>query len=159
MGTKCARDEGEKGRKEGCSNCSFKFVHLTKSIWSILPTLDVILDSKARLFCTSYWAWGNKDSHAHLDIIFWLQICGLKIVSIVYTSVGRFSLFCENHRVLVLSWCYENLTSCLICVFLGGWGEPIRLSKRIKLTRFSDKSALIYTTTTGFHIQFSQPDY
>jgi hypothetical protein len=158
VGTKCARDEGEKGRKDAATGVS-SLSTLQKVFDPFFQLLMSCLALK-HMFCNSYWAWGNKDSHAHLDIIFWLHVCELKIVSIVYTSAGRFSLFCENHPVLVLSWCYENLISSLlyIYIFFGAW-EPIRLSKRIKLTRFSDKSVLIYTTTTGFHIQFSQPDY
>jgi hypothetical protein len=36
----------------------------------------------------------------------------------IYISVGRFSLFCENWPVSVLSRCYENLISPLIYLFI-----------------------------------------
>jgi hypothetical protein len=48
MGTKCARDEGEEGRKDAATGFSSLF-HLTKVISSILATLDVTLGSKAHV--------------------------------------------------------------------------------------------------------------
>jgi hypothetical protein len=83
----------------------------------------------------------------------------------VRSSVGRFSLFCENWPVPILSWCYKNLIGSLIIYKKLGWGETVRLSFYFfKLTWFSDKSVLIYTTTTRSQIsRFSyiqqHPDY
>jgi hypothetical protein len=84
------------------------------------PFLQLLMSYLAlkHMFCNSNWAQGNKDSHAHLDIIFYLHVCGIKIVSIVYISVGRFSLCRENHPVLVLSWCYQNLIGSLIYIYI-----------------------------------------
>jgi len=45
----------------------------------------------------------------------------------VPASVGRFSFFCENRPVLVLSWCYENLIGSLIYILFLGWWVPVRL--------------------------------
>jgi hypothetical protein len=43
------------------------------------------------------------------------------------TSVGRFSLFCENRLIPVLTACYENPIGSLIyyfCFFWAGGNQP-----------------------------------
>jgi hypothetical protein len=39
------------------------------------------------------------------------------LITHVRSSVGRFSLFCENRPVPIFSWCYENLIGSLIYKF------------------------------------------
>jgi hypothetical protein len=72
------------------------------------------------------------------------------LITHVRSSVGRFSLFCGNRPVPIFSWCHENLIGSLIYKFI--WAGEKRLGYQIfiffKLTRFSDKSVLIYTTTS-----------
>jgi hypothetical protein len=41
------------------------------------------------------------------------------LITHVRSSVGRFSLFCENRPVPILSWCYENPVGSLIYIYLG----------------------------------------
>jgi hypothetical protein len=67
-----------------------------------------------------------------------------------WTSIGRFSFFCENRPVLVHWWCYENLIGSLVHIFFG-LVRTNQVIKFFKLTRFSDKLVLIYKTTTDFH--------
>jgi hypothetical protein len=77
---------------------------------------------------------------------------------LVHTSVGRFSLFCENWLVPVLTSCHENLISSLVYFFLAvRTDQVIKISKFSKFTRFSIKAVLAYTIKVGFQIWFSHP--
>jgi hypothetical protein len=78
---------------------------------------------------------------------------------LVHTSVGRFSFFCENRLVLVLTFCYENLIGSLIyCFFLAiGTDQVIKILKYSKFTQFSIRAVLACIITLSFQIRFSQP--
>jgi hypothetical protein len=84
--------------------------------------------------------------------------CWLVFFSWVVTSVGQFSLFCENQLGPVWTWCYENLISSLITFFgLVRTDQGINIFNFFKLTRYLDRAVLTYTIPIGFHILFSQP--
>jgi hypothetical protein len=68
MGPKCARDEGEEGRKDTATGVSS--LSTIQKVYD--PFFQLLMSYLAlkHMFCNSYWARGNRDSHAHLDIIF-----------------------------------------------------------------------------------------
>jgi hypothetical protein len=77
-----------------------------------------------------------------------------------WTSVGWFSLFCENRSVPVLSWWYENLISFLIYNFF--WAHKNWSGYQnfffFKLTLFSDNGSHIYNNnqfSTTWLLNFS----
>jgi hypothetical protein len=53
---------------------------------------------------------------------------------LVHTSVGPSSLFWENQLVSVLTWCYENLISSLICFGLVRIDQGIKNNNFFKLS-------------------------
>jgi hypothetical protein len=76
----------------------------------------------------------------------------------VQTSVGRFSFFCENQTVPILTLCYENLINFLIYFFLlVKTDQVITFFKFFKFIQFSNRAVLAYIIKVDSHIQFSQP--
>jgi hypothetical protein len=146
MGTKCARDEGEEGRmQQVCPPYKKYLIHSCNLLMSYLAL--------KHMFCNSYWARGNKDSHAHLDIIFYLHVRGLKdSVCSLYQCWAVLTFLWEpsSPGFLMMLWEPDRFSNIYIYIYIG-LVRPIRLSKRIELTPFSDKSVFICTTTTGFH--------
>jgi hypothetical protein len=76
-----------------------------------------------------------------------------------YSSVGRFSLFCENRLVPVLTPYYETLIGSHIYIYSGlvRTDQILKIFIFSKFTWFSNRVILAYIITVGSLVQFSKP--
>jgi hypothetical protein len=136
MGTKCARDEGEEGRmQQVCPPYKKYLIHSCNLLMSYLAL--------KHMFCNSYWARGNKDSHAHLDIIFYLHVCGLKdSVCSLYQCWAVLTFLWEPSSPGFLMMLWEPDRFSNIYIYILGWWDQSGYQKesnspRSRISRFS----------------------
>jgi hypothetical protein len=140
-----------------------KKLRVTKSLgqcWYLVLTSRPLMKWSLKVMAYNWWPDSqseHQDSHYCQSYIGECLLPRSSPKLRVVTSVGRFSLFCENRLVPVLTSCYENLIDSLIYFFLGlvRIDQDIKFFIFFKFTWFSNRVVFAYLTTISFQIQFS----
>jgi hypothetical protein len=132
-----------------------KKLRVTKSLgqcWYLVLTSRPLMKWSLKVMAYNWWLDSQSE---HQDSHYCQLYIGECLLPRVVTSVGWFSLFCENRLDPVLTSCYENLIDSLI-YFFWDWWELIRISRFLfafKFTWFSNRVVFCIFNNN----QFSNP--